>query len=86
RKDADAIGRLPIITNEGSYIPLSSVASIAKVTGPAMISSENGLLRGTVLLNVRGRDVVGFVNEAKQAVQEKVQLPAGYYISWSGQF
>ena len=86
RKDAETIGRLPIITPDGAYVPLSSVASIQQVTGPAMISSENGLLRGTVLLNVRGRDVVGFVNEAKKAVQEKVQLPAGYYISWSGQF
>lgn len=86
RKDAESIGRLPIITSDGAYVPLSSVASIRQVTGPAMISSENGLLRGTVLLNVRGRDVVGFVNEAKEAVRQKVQLPAGYYISWSGQF
>ena len=50
-----------------------------------MISSENGLLRGTVLLNVRGRDVGGFVEEAKQAVTRQVQLPAGYYVQWSGQ-
>ncbi len=51
-----------------------------------MIQSENGLLRGTVLLNVRGRDVGSFVDEAKKAVAAGVKLPAGYYIDWSGQF
>jgi Cu(I)/Ag(I) efflux system membrane protein CusA/SilA len=51
-----------------------------------MISSENGLLRGTVLLNVRGRDVGSFVDEARQALRERVQLPAGYYVEWSGQY
>src|ERR671939_1073562 len=51
-----------------------------------MISSENGLLRGTVLLNVRGRDVGGFVDEAKQAISRQVQMPAGYYVAWSGQY
>lgn len=51
-----------------------------------MISSENGLLRGTVLLNVRGRDVGSFVDEAQRVLNSKVQLPAGYYIAWSGQY
>jgi Cu(I)/Ag(I) efflux system membrane protein CusA/SilA len=51
-----------------------------------MISSENGLLRGTVLLNVRGRDVGSFVEEAKQVLAERVQLPPGYYVEWSGQY
>jgi Cu(I)/Ag(I) efflux system membrane protein CusA/SilA len=51
-----------------------------------MISSENGLLRGTVLLNVRGRDVGSFVEEARQALLNRVQLPAGYYVEWSGQY
>jgi copper/silver efflux system protein len=51
-----------------------------------MISSENGLLRGTVLLNVRGRDVGSFVDEAKSAIDRQVQLPTGYYVSWSGQY
>lgn len=51
-----------------------------------MIQSENGLLRGTVLLNVRGRDVGSFVDEAKKAVAAGVKLPEGYYIDWSGQF
>jgi Cu(I)/Ag(I) efflux system membrane protein CusA/SilA len=51
-----------------------------------MISSENGLLRGTVLLNVRGRDIGSFVDQAKEAIARQVQLPTGYYVSWSGQY
>ena len=51
-----------------------------------MISSENGLLRGTVLLNVRGRDVGSFVDEAKNAIVQQAQLPAGYYVEWSGEY
>ncbi len=86
RKDAESIGQLPLLTASGQTIPLAQVAEIRTVTGASMIQSENGLLRGTVLLNVRGRDVGGFVDEANRAVIEKVQLPAGYYIDWSGQF
>jgi Cu(I)/Ag(I) efflux system membrane protein CusA/SilA len=67
-------------------IPLSAVASIRVVQGPSMIKSENGLLRSYVQLNVRGRDVVGFVEDAQRIVRERVKLPAGYYIQWSGQF
>ncbi len=51
-----------------------------------MISSENGLLRGTVLMNVRGRDVGGFVEDAKRVVAQRVSMPPGYYIEWSGQY
>jgi len=51
-----------------------------------MISSENGLLRGLVLLNVRGRDVGSFVDEANKAIVNQVQMPPGYYINWSGQY
>ena len=51
-----------------------------------MINSENGLLRGTVLLNVRGRDIGSFVEEAKSTIAKQVRLPAGYYLSWSGQY
>lgn len=51
-----------------------------------MIPSENGLLRGTVLLNVRNRDAIGFVEEAKKTLESKVKLPPGYYFEWSGQY
>jgi Cu(I)/Ag(I) efflux system membrane protein CusA/SilA len=69
----------------GTQVPLGQLAEIRRVSGPAMISSENGLLVVTVLLNVRGRDVGGFVEEARQAIAAKVALPAGSYIEWSGQ-
>ena len=67
-------------------IPLSQVADIRTVTGASMIQSENGLLKGTVLLNVRGGDIGSFVVKADEIIKQKVQMPAGYYISWSGQF
>lgn len=67
-------------------IPLSFVADVRIVPGPSMIKSENGLLRSYVQLNVRDRDIVGFVEEAQRAVDAKVKLPPGYYIEWSGQF
>ena len=51
-----------------------------------MISSENGLLVVAVLLNVRNRDIGGFVEEAKRVIPQKVSLPAGYYLGWSGQY
>lgn len=86
RSSSEAIGQLPIITSSGNTVPLSQVADIRKTEGPTMISSENGLLRGTVLLNVRGRDVGSFVEESKTAIAKQVQLPAGYYINWSGQY
>ena len=67
-------------------IPLAQLADIRSESGPFMISSENGLLRATVLLNVRGRDVGSFVDEAKKIITEQITLPAGYYFQWSGQY
>lgn len=67
-------------------IPLSAVASISVVEGPAMIKSENGMLRSYVQLNVRGRDIVGFVEEAQREIAAKISLPQGMYLEWSGQF
>jgi len=67
-------------------IPLSAVADVRVVEGPAMIKSENGRLLNYVTLNVRGRDIVGFVEEAKRAVAQKVKLPEGVSIAWSGEF
>jgi Cu(I)/Ag(I) efflux system membrane protein CusA/SilA len=67
-------------------IPLSQVADIRLVQGPSMIRSENGLLRSYVRLNVRDRDLVGFVEEAQQAVASRVSMPPGMYVEWTGQF
>lgn len=86
RGSPQALGQIPITSPTGAPIPLSQLADITEVQGPTMISSENGLLRGTVLLNVRGRDVGGFVDEAKQAIARQISMPAGYYIEWSGEY
>ena len=71
-------------------IPLAEVADVRVVEGPSMIKSENGLLRSYIQLNVRGRDEVGFVEEARRVIQEKIvdagHLPSGMYLEWSGTF
>jgi len=86
RSSLEGLGQIPVISPTSAPIPLAQLAEIRTVEGPTMISSENGLLRGTVLLNVRGRDVGSFVDEAKGAIERQVQLPTGYYVSWSGQY
>jgi Cu/Ag efflux pump CusA len=67
-------------------IPLSQIADIRITSGPSMIRSENGLLRSFVRLNVRDRDIIGFVEEAQKAVATEISMPAGMYIEWTGQF
>ncbi len=86
RSDPEALGRVLVAASSGAQIPLSLVARIEHVRGPAMISSENGLLIATVLMNVQGRDVGGFVEDARQTVARDVALPAGYYVGWSGRW
>ena len=70
----------------GAYVQLGEVAQFQVVDGPSMISSENGVYRMIVQMNTRGRDVVSFVNEANQVIKEKVDLPTGYSIKWTGQY
>ncbi len=67
-------------------IPLSALASVQIVEGPAMIKSENSKLLSYVTLNVRGRDSVGFVDEAKRVVAQKVSLPEGVHVEWTGEY
>jgi Cu(I)/Ag(I) efflux system membrane protein CusA/SilA len=67
-------------------IPLGEVAEVRVVEGPSMIKSENGSLLNYVTLSVQGRDIVGFVDEAQRVVAEKVRLPQGVSIAWSGEF
>src|SRR5262249_23325534 len=67
-------------------VPLSAVADVRIVEGPAMIRSENGRLLNYVTLNVRGRDAVGFVDEARRVVEQKVQLPEGVHLEWTSEF
>ena len=86
RDTPEALSNVLVAAPGGAQIPLAQLASIHVVMGPSMISSENGLLRGSVLMNVRGRDVGSFVTEAQRAVARKVKLPPGYYVEWSGQY
>jgi Cu(I)/Ag(I) efflux system membrane protein CusA/SilA len=87
RQDPEELRNNVLVTaSNGAQIPLGQVADLGVVMGPSMISSENGLLRGSVLMNVRGRDVGRFVNEAQRAVARVVKMPPGYYVEWSGQY
>jgi len=87
RNHIDEIKRIPIQTMKYGVLLLSSVADVNVTEGPPMINSENAMLRGTVLFNVRGRDMGGVVNDAKKRIEEAFkQLPQGYYIEWSGQY
>jgi copper/silver efflux system protein len=86
RDTPEAIRNVLVAGTNGTQVPLGQVADIRVVNGPTMISSENSLLRGLVLLNVRGRDTGSFIEEAKRAVAAQVKLPTGYYVEWSGQY
>ena len=87
RSNLDEIKRTLVQTSNYGPIPLSSVADIQISDGPAMIQSENALLRGTVLFNVRDRDLGSTVKEAQHRLNNLVKtLPKGYYIEWSGQY
>jgi copper/silver efflux system protein len=86
RDTPEAISKVLVAGMNGMQVPLGQVADIRVVNGPTMISSENSLLRGLVLLNVRGRDTGSFIEEAKRAVAAQIKLPTGYYIEWSGQY
>lgn len=77
---------LRITTQDGITVPLSSVATLQRAAGPVKIDREMGSRYSVVIANVGGRDLVGFVDEAKALVARNVELPAGYRISWGGQF
>ncbi len=87
RNNLGDLKRLQVQTMNFGPIPLEAVADIKITEGPPMINSENALLRGTVLFNVRDRDLGGTVNEAQQKLDKMLQkLPKGYFIEWSGQY
>jgi Cu(I)/Ag(I) efflux system membrane protein CusA/SilA len=87
RSDIERLGRVLVPAMGGQQqIPLAEIADLKLVTGPAMLRNENGLLNGYVYVDVTGRDIGGYVEEAKRVVQEKVALPPGYTLAWSGQY
>ena len=79
-------GAMRITTADGSTVPLTSVAKLERAEGPVKIDREMGSRYSVVIANVSGRDLVGFVEEAKTLVAQKLALPTGYRISWGGQF
>ena len=87
RNSLDALKKLPVQTMQFGSIPLESVATIKISDGPPMINSENAMLRGTVLFNVRDRDLGSTVQEAQKKLNQMVtKMPKGYYVEWSGQW
>lgn len=87
RDKINKLKRMQLQTMDYGPIPLSAVADINITEGPPMISSENAMLRGTLLFNVRERDLGSTVNDAKKKLEEAVKkLPQGYFLSWSGQY
>jgi Cu(I)/Ag(I) efflux system membrane protein CusA/SilA len=86
RSSPEALAGVLVTAPNGTPVPLGQLGEIRPVSGPAMIGSENGLLVVSVLLNVRGRDVGSFVEEARKVVSETVTLPPGSYLEWSGQY
>ena len=86
RDRIDELKRVLVPSPLGQHIPLEQLADIRIVTGPAAIQSENGLLRSIVLLNVKDRDIIGFVEEAKEVIDAQITLPKGYSIVWAGQY
>jgi Cu(I)/Ag(I) efflux system membrane protein CusA/SilA len=86
RDDPQKLQRVLVDTPTGVQVPLAQLTTLRFVNGPPMIRDENGMLAGYVFLDMTGRDVGGYVDDLKRVVREKVQLPPGYTIVWSGQY
>jgi Cu(I)/Ag(I) efflux system membrane protein CusA/SilA len=87
RSDTDALTRVLVPASDGQrQIPLGELARVKVATGPAMIRDEDGLLTGYVFVDVAGRDISSYVEEASRVVREQVKLPPGYAVLWSGQY
>jgi heavy metal efflux system protein len=85
-RDVETIKNLLVSAPNGSRIPLAQLADIKLIEGPAQISREDTRRRIGVELNVRGRDIGSFVKDAQAAIDQQVQLPPGYYLTWGGTF
>ena len=86
RDSVENLRNLPVLTERGAQIRLSDVAKISISDGPPMLRSENARLSGWVYVDIRGRDLKSVVHDMQKAVAQQVKVPAGYSISWSGQF
>jgi len=86
RDSLEKLRGLPIVTERGARLVLGDVAEVRITDGPPMLRSENARLSGWVYVDIRGRDLRSAVQDMQRVVAEKVKLPPGYSISWSGQF
>jgi Cu(I)/Ag(I) efflux system membrane protein CusA/SilA len=87
RSDLGAIGRVLVPADEGrKQIPLDQLATVSVVNGASMIRDEDGLLTGYIYVDLAGRDAESYIKEADLLIREKVELPPGYAVSWSGQY
>ena len=86
RDDIDELTRVLVATPTGAQVPLGQLADIRVTTGPPVIRDENGSLTGWVFVYVRDRDIGSYVADAQASVAEEVQLPAGYYLKWTGEY
>jgi copper/silver efflux system protein len=86
REDLTKLRRVLVPTMSGAQVPLAEIADIDFASGPSMLRDENGMLSGYVYVDLAGRDVGGYVEEAKKAVQSRIELPTGYSLIWSGQY
>lgn len=86
RDDIQKLSRVLVTTPSGAFVPLGQLADIHLSLGPAMIRDENGLLAGYVFVDMAGRDIGSYVNDAKKAVRERLELKPGYSLTWSGQY
>jgi Cu(I)/Ag(I) efflux system membrane protein CusA/SilA len=86
RSDFGALDRALVRTPAGAQVPMAQLADVRMVSGPGMIRDENGRLSGYVYVDVTGRDIGRYVQDAKKIVAEKVKIPPGYQLVWSGQY
>jgi len=86
RNSLEAIKNILVTTKSGVNVPLEQLADVSMIEGPVQISRQDGIRRIGIEMNISGRDIGSFVAEAKQKIEEKVKLPAGYYLTWGGQF
>lgn len=86
RDSVSAFSQMLIALPNGTSVPLSALAKIERIEGPVLINRESGMRMSVVRSNVEGRDLVGFVEEARAKVLAEVELPDGYYMKWGGEF
>jgi Cu(I)/Ag(I) efflux system membrane protein CusA/SilA len=86
REDPESLKRVLVPTPSGAQIPLAQLATIDVVMGPSMVRDENGSLSGIVYVDVVGRDLGGYVHNAKRRIAERVKLPAGTSLIWAGSY